>query len=931
MLGISPLLKWAGRLGHRSNKLPQRLLGLSRYHRRLVCEALERRTLLSVDFAQTLLVDSIQAGALTRHQTLVDLPDVAQYAIASENGQDELIHANTSGAQGSIAIDPFIQQGKLTVPEGGANDEFGVSVALSGNTLVVGSPGANGAQGAAYIFTQSGSAWTQTAKLTASDGVAGDSFGSSVSISGNTVVVGAPSAPYDSIAHANGPGAAYVFTEPGSAWANMTQTAKLTASDGAAGNLFGSSVSISGSTVVVGAPGTFSVPGSAYVFTEPGSAWVNMTQTAKLTASDSAVQDYFGTSVSISDNTVVVGANGAKVGANAFQGAAYVFTEPGAAWADMTQTAKLTASDGHATNSFGGSVSIGGNTVVVGAIQANVGGNVQGAAYVFTEPGSAWTNMTQTAKLTASDGAAGNAFGKAVSISGNTVVVGVAAAKVGGNNGQGAAYEFTEPGLAWTDMSQTVKFTASNGEASDGFGSSVSISGNTVVVGAQNARFGVNLAQGSVYVFEQSQATSPVVTGIAPSSGTSAGGMPVTITGSGFAGATAVDFGTVPAGSFTVDSDTQITAAAPAGTGIVDVTVTTPGGTSAVSSVDHFTFKANLSIVGLCGAGTWWMAKSSGGSFVNQVLTSWSPTAGWQDVQVADVNGDGKDDIVGRASSGGWYVAINSDTGFVNQHWGSWDPNAGWQDVQIADVNGDGKADIVGRASSGAWYVAASNGSAFVSAYWGSWDPAAGWQDVHVADLNGDGNVDVIGRASSGAWYAAISSGATFVNQYWSSWTPTAGWRNVQVGDVNNDGKADIVGMTSSGGWYVVLSLGTSSVNQYWCGWDPSAGWTGVQLADMNGDGEAELVGMANSSTWYVVLPGSTGYSNHVWGGWNPNAGWQNVQAADLNGDGKADIVGRATSGAWYAALSSGTGFVNQYWGSWNPSAGWQPVLIGHL
>ncbi len=147
------------------------------------------------------------------------------------------------------------------------------------------------------------------------------------------------------------------------------------------------------------------------MFTEPGSGWANMTQTAKLTASDGAADDYFGTSVSISGNTVVVGAPDANVGSNNNQGAAYVFTESGSGWTNMTQTAKLTASDGAAGDYFGHSVSISGNTVVVGALDATVGSHSQqGAAYVFTEPGSGWANMTQTAKLTASDGAAERPF-----------------------------------------------------------------------------------------------------------------------------------------------------------------------------------------------------------------------------------------------------------------------------------------------------------------------------------------------------------------------------------------------------------------------------------------------------------------------------------------------------------------------------------------
>ena len=131
------------------------------------------------------------------------------------------------------------------------------------------------------------------------------------------------------------------------------------------------------------------------MFTEPGSGWANMTQTAKLTASDGAAGDYFGSSVSISGNTVVVGANGATVGANSSQGAAYVFTESGSGWANMTQTAKLTASDGAVDDAFGFSVSISGNTMVVGAVDAKIGANTgQGAAYVFGSPAVTTTAVT---------------------------------------------------------------------------------------------------------------------------------------------------------------------------------------------------------------------------------------------------------------------------------------------------------------------------------------------------------------------------------------------------------------------------------------------------------------------------------------------------------------------------------------------------------
>jgi len=434
------------------------------------------------------------------------------------NHQSLLIHVNTAGAQGQITIDPLVQTAKLTASDGAGGDAFGCAVALSGNTVVIGANGAsvnsNTSQGAAYVFTESGKGWadmTQTAKLTASDGAAHDTFGCSVAISGSTVVVGALQAKVGSNSNQ---GAAYVFTESGSAWTNMTETAKLTASDGAANDNFGYSVAISGSTVVAGAyhatVGSNTQQGAAYVFTQPGPGWVNMTQTAKLTASDGAAGNCLGDSIAISGSTVVAGAYSAKIGSNTNQGAAYVFTEPGSAWTNMTQTAKLTASDGAAGDYLGDSIAISGSTVVAGAYNAKIGSNTnQGAAYVFTEPGSAWTNMTQTAKLTSSDGAASDTFGISVAISGNTVVVGAYGVTVNGHRAQGAAYEFTESGSGWFNMTETAKLTASDGLSFAGF-CRVAVSGSTVAVGALGATIH-GIDQGAAYVFTDS-ATDPTVT-----------------------------------------------------------------------------------------------------------------------------------------------------------------------------------------------------------------------------------------------------------------------------------------------------------------------------------------------------------------------------------------------------------------------------------
>src|ERR1022692_923729 len=273
-------------------------------------------------------------------------------------------------AEYPLVVDPiWTQEAKLTASDGLAGDAFGVSVSVSGDTAVVGADikkiGLNTQQGEAYVFVRSGTTWTQQQTLPAPDGVAGNLFGFSVSVSGDTAVVGAPNQDEN-----DSPGAAYVFTRSGTTW---TQQQKLTASDGSLVNEFGISVSVSGDTAVVGAFQQQPVA-AAYVFVRSGTTW---TQQQKLTASDPVAGDAFGTSVSVSGDTAVVGAN-----RNNSQGAAYVFVRNGTTW---TQQQKLTASDGVAGDFFGRSVSVDQGTAVIGAQAKN---SAQGAAYVFRNTGS---------------------------------------------------------------------------------------------------------------------------------------------------------------------------------------------------------------------------------------------------------------------------------------------------------------------------------------------------------------------------------------------------------------------------------------------------------------------------------------------------------------------------------------------------------------
>jgi hypothetical protein len=368
----------------------------------------------------------------------------------------------TLGLPGAPAASAF-QQAKLTAADAAPNDYFGYSMALSGSTAVVGAPVKNSGTGAAYVFVRSGTAWTQQAKLTAASGAAGDSFGWSVALSGSTAVVGA----FGKNANA---GAAYVFVRSGTAW---TQQAKLTAADAAPGDFFGWSVALSGSTAVVGAFAKNSNTGAAYVFVQSGTAW---TQQAKLTAADAAAFDDFGASVALSGSTAMVGATSGNSGA----GAAYVFVRSGTAW---TQQAELTAADAAPGDDFGASVALSGSTAVVGD---NAKNSSTGAAYVFVRSGTAWS---QQAELTAADAAPGDELGYSVALSGSTAVV----AAPYKNSQTGAAYVYVLP-------SQQAKLTATGGAANDRFGVTVALSGSTAVVGVPAK----NSNTGAAYVFVRS-------------------------------------------------------------------------------------------------------------------------------------------------------------------------------------------------------------------------------------------------------------------------------------------------------------------------------------------------------------------------------------------------------------------------------------------
>jgi hypothetical protein len=407
----------------------------------------------------------------------------------------------------------WMRSAKLGASDADASNYFGSSVAISGDTAVVGAFGKADNMALAYVFTRNGTTWNQQAKLNAGEAVAVDEFEVSVAISCDTVVVGADG-------EADNMGAAYVFVRSGATW---SQQAKLTASDGEGnsplgdlGDFFGSSVAINGDTIVVGAESKGTSMGAAYVFTRNGTIW---NQQAKLTASDAEAGDLFGASVAIRSDVVAVGADGESD----HTGAAYVFTRSGTTW---SQQAKLTASDGAPGDSLA-SVAISGDTVVAGAGRK---ADNMGAAYVFVRSGTTWS---QQAKLTASDAEAGDLFGRSVAVSGNTTVVGVSEEA----NGRGAVYVFIRAGTSWT---QEEKITTGDAITGSYFGWSVSADNGTMLVGMPSLG-GQNAAPGASYVY-WNPVTPVVSTAEAVSVTTSSATLNGTLTSLGTAASVAVSF-----------------------------------------------------------------------------------------------------------------------------------------------------------------------------------------------------------------------------------------------------------------------------------------------------------------------------------------------------------------------------------------------------
>ena len=359
---------------------------------------------------------------------------------------------------------------------------FGDSVAVDGNVAVIGAAqddtlGADA--GAAYVYHHDGSTWAYETKLTASDGAAGDLFGISVAIRGDVMIVGAQY--HDE--GADNAGAAYVYRLEGGGWSFED---KLTAADPTANAWFGNSVAIDGDAAVVGAWGegeNGALAGAAYVFHVDAGIW---SEEAKLTASDGEIVDFYGWAVAIEGDLAVVTAIGDDDAAGE-AGAVYLYRNSGSVWGDEI---KLIAADGAGNDQLGASLALAGDRLLAGAWGDD---STAGSVYVFHFDGPGWSEEN---KLTASDRLPGDGFSWSLAFDGRLAVIGADDRDDDGNS-SGAAYLFRVDGATWSEEG---RLNASDAAADDHFGWSVGVAGNTILVGAPNDD-DTGESSGSAYFF----------------------------------------------------------------------------------------------------------------------------------------------------------------------------------------------------------------------------------------------------------------------------------------------------------------------------------------------------------------------------------------------------------------------------------------------
>lgn len=356
------------------------------------------------------------------------------------------------------------EEQRLTASALGSDAQFGQSVAISWEAMLVGEPYRDHGSGSAFVFRRAGSTWSEEARLDPPGTASFDRFGSAVTLEGDVLVVGAPS---DDIPEGRQAGSVSVFRRSGAAW---TLEQKIVASDASDDDHFGAAVAISGDTVAVGAPGPGFQVGAAYVFARSGGVWQQQQKLVAPGAPD------FGFAVSVDGDSLVVGApTEDEAGVNS-AGAAHVFVRTGSSWS-LQQRLVSSAPENSARVGF--AVAIEGDTTMVG-----VPGEGSGKVLAFRRTAGLWT---QEGTLSASDGNPGDGFGWALSLAGDTLIVGAPWTEMQSVLYAGAGYVFLRSGGLWAEQH---KLVAAQPSFLEKLGASVAVYGDVALVASEEYPFG---------------------------------------------------------------------------------------------------------------------------------------------------------------------------------------------------------------------------------------------------------------------------------------------------------------------------------------------------------------------------------------------------------------------------------------------------------
>jgi hypothetical protein len=454
-------------------------------------------------------------------------------------------------------------------------DEFGNAVATDGNTVVIGAHGNDEVapdvdtdplppnDGAVYVYVRNSETWSLQQRIIPADLSRYDAFGSAVAIKGDTLVIGSPQ--YDVGVSEDNTGAVYVYTRSAGVWTFQT---KLAAADLTADSRFGAAVAIDAGTIVATAPrvdidGVLNV-GAAYVFTGSGASWA---QQARLRYQSGVADDALGNDVDLEGDVVVVGAQFADDGALLDTGAAYVFTRSAGVWsAAVRLESPAQAEDGR----FGRAVTAGSDGTI--AVSDHLRSSGEGAVVLYAGSGVTWTPQ-QT--IGASDGAALDFFGHALSLRGDVLLVGAYNANLGSNIDRGAAYRFERVLGTWSEVD---KYFASDNALNDRVAFDVDLGSANAVLGAPYEASGSNNLQraGSAYLFHLGTPTTTIQIL-----------NPIPTTFGGLLGLSAQVSGGTPTGTVEFRNGAIVLASAPVNGSGVAATTITPNAAS-YSVVAHY-------------------------------------------------------------------------------------------------------------------------------------------------------------------------------------------------------------------------------------------------------------------------------------------------------------------------------------------------------